>query len=109
MEAYFRVFVNLESNKWAKLLLMTEFAYNNAKNASISHNSFKLNCGYHSWILYKEDIDPRFQSKSVDKLSTELKKLIIVCQKNLYHTRELQKYAHNKGVKPRSSAFNKKV
>ena len=48
MEAYLRAFVNWEQNDWAQLLPMAEFAYNNAKNASIGHTPFELNCGFHS-------------------------------------------------------------
>ncbi len=47
MEAYLQAFVNFEQNDWARLLPMAEFAYNNAKNASIGHIPFKLNCGFH--------------------------------------------------------------
>ena len=107
MEAYLRVFVNFEQNDWARLLPMAEFAYNNAKNASIGHTLFELNCGYHLRMLYKEDVNSRSQSKSADKLLAELRELIIVCQENLYHAQELQKRAYNKGVKPRSYAFGK--
>ena len=32
-----------------------------------------------------------------------------VCQQNLHHTQELQKWAHNKGVKPQSYASGNKV
>ena len=88
---------------------MAEFAYNNAKNASTGHTPFELNCGYHPWMSYEEDVDPRSQSKSVDELSVELKKLMIVCRKNLHHVQELQKRVHNKGVKPRSYAPGEKV
>ena len=59
---------------------MVEFAYNNAKNASTGHTPFELNCDYHPWMLYKEDIDPRSQSKLADKLLAELRELMIVCQ-----------------------------
>ncbi len=38
---------------------MAEFAYNNAKNASISHPSFELNCDFHPQASYKKDVDPR--------------------------------------------------
>ena len=62
MEAYLRVFVNLEQNNLAKLLPMAEFDYNNAKNTSTSHTPFELNCGYHLWMLYEEEVD--FCSKS---------------------------------------------
>ena len=88
---------------------MAKFAYNNAKNASTGHTLFELNSGYHPWILYKEEVDSRFKSKSADKLSAELEELMIVYQKNLHHTQELQKQAHNKGVKPRSYAPDDKI
>ena len=88
---------------------MAEFAYNNAKNASTGHTPFELNCGYHSRMSYKEDVDPRSQSKSADELSAELRELIMVCQENLHHAQELQNRAHDKGVKPRSYAPGKKV
>ena len=109
MEVYLRAFVNFEQNDWAKLLPMAEFAYNNAKNASTSHTLFKLNCGFHPQMSYEEDIDPRSQSKSANELSEELRQLMIVCRENLHHAQELQKRAHNKGVKPRSYAPGKKV
>ena len=99
MKAYLRAFVNFEQNDWARLLPMAEFAYNNTKNVSTGHTSFELNCGYHLWMSYKEDVNLRSQSKLVDELSAELRELMIVCRKNLHHTQELQKRAHNKGVK----------
>ena len=109
MEAYLRAFINFEQNEWARLLPMAEFAYNNDKNASTGHTPFKLNCGFHPRMSYKKDVDPRFQSKLADKLSAELRELIIVCQKNPHNAQELQKQAHNKGVKPRSYAPSEKV
>ena len=89
MEAYLRAFVNFEQNDWARLLPMAEFAYNNAKNTSTGHTPFELNCGYHPQMSYKEDVDPRSQSKSADELSAELRKLMIVCQENLHHAHKL--------------------
>ena len=86
-----------------------EIAYNNTKNASTGHTPFELNCSYHPWVLYKEDIKPRSQSKSADKLSAELRKLMIVCQENLHHAQELQKKAYDKEVKPQNYALRKKV
>ncbi len=88
---------------------MTEFAYNNAKNARISHTLFKLNCGFHPQVSYKKDVDPRSQSKSADKLATELRELIAVCKENLQHAQELQKQYHNKHAKPRSYTPDDKV
>ena len=88
---------------------MAKFAYNNAKNASNGHLLFKLNCGYHPRISYKDDVDPRSKSKSADDLLAELRELMIVCRENLHHAQKLQKRAHNKGVKPRSYAPSDKV
>lgn len=88
---------------------MAEFTYNNAKNVSTGHTPFELNCGYHTLVCYKEDIDPRFGFLSADELSSELRELMIVCQDNLFCTQELQKRAHNKGVKPKSYTPGDKV
>ena len=60
-------------------------------------------------MSYKEKVNPRSQSKSADKLAEELRELMIVYRENLHHAQELQKWAHNKGVKPRSYASSEKV
>ena len=70
---------------------MAEFAYNNTKNMSTGYILFELNCGYHSWMLYKKDFNLYFQSKSADKLLAELRKLMFVHCKKLYHTQKPQK------------------
>ena len=88
---------------------MAEFVYNNAKNASSGYMFFKLNYGYYLQMSYKDDIDPRSKFKSADKLSTELRELMIVCKKNLYHAQELHKRAYNKDIKLKSYIFNNKV
>ena len=81
MEAYLQAFVNFEQNDWARLLPMAEFAYNNAKNVSTGHKLFELNCGYHPQMSYKKEADSYSKSKSADKLSAELRELMIVWQK----------------------------
>ena len=58
MEAYLQAFVNFKQNDWAKLLPMSEFTYNNAKNASTGHMPLKLNSGYHLHVYFEEDTDP---------------------------------------------------
>ena len=89
METYLRAFINFKQNNWTKLLLMAEFTYNNAKNASTGHTPFELNCSYYPQILYKEEIDLRSKSKSADKLLAELRELIFVYWENLHHAQEL--------------------
>ncbi len=68
---------------------MAEFAYNNAKNASTGHTPFELNCGYHSRVSFKEDVDPRSRSCSVNELAEELRELMKVCCQNLLYAQEL--------------------
>ena len=109
MEAYLRAFVNFKKNDSARLLLMAEFAYNNAKNASTGFTPFELNCGYHPRVFYKVDLDFRSKSRTADELFSKLQELMIVCQQNLHYAQELEKWGHDKGVKPQSYAPGDKV
>ena len=88
---------------------MAKFAYNNAKNISTSYTPFGLNCGYHSCVSYKEDIDPCSKSKPVNDLASDLRKLMAIYWENLQHAPDLQKRAYDKGTKPRSYVPNDKV
>ncbi len=89
MEVYLRAFVNWEQDNWARLLLMAEFAYKNAKNANTGHTFFELNCGYHPRVSFEEDVDPRSKSRSANELAEELRELMEVCCQNLLHAQEL--------------------
>ena len=109
MEAYLRAFVNYEQNEWVKLIIMSEFAYNNAINVSTGHTPFELNCGFHPRVSYKEDVNPRSWSKTVDQLTTELQNLMFVYRENLEHAPELQKRYHDKHAKPKSYIPGDKV
>ena len=60
-------------------------------------------------MSYKDDVNPYSKSKSADELSAELREPMIGCRENLHHAQELQKRAHDKGVKPRSYAPGDKV
>ena len=80
MEVYFQAFVNFEQNDWARLFLMAEFAYNNAKNVSTSYTFFELNYGYYPWVSYEKDLDSRSKSKIAKELSFKLQNLMTVCQ-----------------------------
>ena len=88
---------------------MAEFAYNNAKNANTGQMPFELNCGYHLCVFFKEDTNPCCRSKTADKLSTKLRELMTVFQKNLHLAQKLQKQAHNTGVKPKNYTPGDKV
>ena len=67
---------------------MAEFTYNNSNNASTSHTPFELNYGYHSWMLYKKEVDPCSQSKSTNEVLERLRELMIVYCENLYHAQK---------------------
>ena len=51
---------------------MTEFAYNNTKNASTGYIPFELNYGYHPYVFYDKDLDLRSKSRIAKKLSSQL-------------------------------------
>ena len=57
---------------------MMEFAYNNTKNTSTGHMLFEFDRSYYPQMSYKEEVNPHSQFKSADKLSVELRKLMIV-------------------------------
>ncbi len=86
-----------------------EFAYNNATNASTDHILFELNCGYHSRVLFKENVEPRSRSRSANELAKELRELIEVYCQNLLYAQELEKRADDRGIKSCSYAPGEKV
>ena len=65
---------------------MTKFSYNNIQNAIIGYMLFELNCGYHFWMLYKENVKLCSKFKLVNKLLAKLKELITIYGKKLYYT-----------------------
>ena len=81
---------------------MTEFAYNNAKNASTRYTFFELNYGFYLQVFFKDDVNPYSRPYFANKLAKELRELIDICQQNLLYAQKLQKNAYNKGVKPQS-------
>ena len=68
IKAYFLVFVNFKQNNWVQFFFITKFAYNNTKNTSINHTSFKLNYKYQLCNFYKEDLDFYSKLKITKKL-----------------------------------------
>ena len=47
LEQYLRIFCNYQQDNWSKLLLLTEFAYNNTLSATTGVSPFFANKGYH--------------------------------------------------------------
>ena len=78
---------------------MAEYTYNNAKNASISHIFFELNCKYYPRVFCKKNFDLCLKLKSVEELFSKLQNLMVVGQQNLQHLQKFQKQAYNKVFK----------
>lgn len=84
-------FYQLKAEQLARLLPIAEFAYNNNKNASTSHMSFKLNYGYHPHIFFEDEVKPYSRYRSANKPAKKLRELISICHQNLLHIQEPQK------------------
>lgn len=82
MEAYWLFCDNFPLNNWGILPSIVKFTYNHIKIVRINYMSFKLNNDYYSSALYNEDVHPQFWFKSIDKLETWLRTLIIVLKKS---------------------------
>ena len=59
--------------------------YNNIKNANTGSTPFKLNCGYHLYMFYIENVNFPFKFKLVDELLAKLKELMTICKKNFHY------------------------
>lgn len=59
-------------------MLIAEFIYNNIKNSRINYIFFKLNYNFYSCIFYKKDINLFSRSKAINKLTTKVKKSMII-------------------------------
>lgn len=65
---------------------MTKFVYNNIENIGTNHTFFKLNCGYHPYISFKDEMNPYSKFCSADKLAKKVRNRIFIYQQNLLHT-----------------------
>jgi len=57
LEQYLRVYCNYQQDNWSELLPLTEFAYNNAPNATTGVSLFFANKGYHPNLSIYPDRD----------------------------------------------------
>src|SRR5258707_13169719 len=92
LEQYLQVYTNYQQDNWSSLLLLVEFAYNNAMNETTRVSPFFANKGYHPSLV----AEPNVQVSSIgaqcfisdlDDLHTELKWSIAKAQEHY------QKYA----------------
>ena len=64
LEQYLRAYVNYQQDNWARLLLMAEYANNNAVNASTGLTPFKALMGYNCDDLMPGDLKTPQQSSN---------------------------------------------
>ena len=57
LKQYLRIYCNYQQDNWSELLLLAEFLYNNAPNATTGVSPFFTNKGYHSNISIHPERD----------------------------------------------------
>jgi hypothetical protein len=86
LEQYLHIFCNYQQDNWSLLLLLGEFAYNNALSASTSTSPFFANKGYHPNITVHPEHKLASQHThefivDFDKLHAELHSQLSIMQK----------------------------
>jgi len=86
LKYYLRVYCNYQQDNWSKLLLLVEFAYNNAPSATTSVSLFFTNKGYHPNLsVYPEQDIASFHAHdfvlNLDELQDTLKEEIAKAQR----------------------------
>ena len=87
LKQYLHVYCNYQQDNWSKLLLLAEFAYNNALSATTGISPFFANKGYHSNITVhpKHDIASFWAcdfAVDLDELQSTLKAEISMAQQH---------------------------
>ena len=87
LEQYLHIYCSYQQNNWSQLLLLTEFVYNNALNASTGITPFFANKGYHPNItIYPEHNLASLKARelvltvNLDELHSVLKDEIAITQ-----------------------------
>ena len=90
MKQYFKTYVNFQQDNWVKLLLMTEFAYNNAKHAFTRMSPFEIMLEYSSKMAWEDLMNERVKSKSAKQHVKELNQLMTVLKERLHDSQKHQ-------------------
>ena len=102
MKAYLRAYSRFEQDDWVQWLPMSEFAYNNSRQASTTTSPFEALLGYHPRMSYEDNRDPQSKSRTADENAAALQDLMKELKMNLTESQELQTLYHNKHMKERS-------
>jgi len=85
LEQYLRIYCNYQQDNWAELLPISEFAYNNAPNATTGVSPFFTNKGYHPNLSVHPECDIASSrackfAMDLDELHQQLRKSISEAQ-----------------------------
>jgi len=102
VERYLRFFCSYMQNDWAKLLLMVEFADNNALFSATFSTPFFLNKDFHSCMSFELDVieyessRERLQAAKAEDISEHMNKTLKFARESLAKTREQMMKQANK-------------
>ncbi len=86
LEQYLQIYMNYQQDNWTEFLPLTEFAYNNATNATTGVSPFFTNKGYHLEIT--ADLQAVSTSTEVEQFMTNLSELQDALKENIAKAQE---------------------
>lgn len=98
LEHYLRVYCTEQQTNWIQLLPMAEFAYNNAKHATIGCSPFYALYGYHPEVYI--DVEDDAKGGKIPAIEERLKKV--------HHIRQLLEIRWKQATDMQAKYFNKK-
>src|SRR5258705_8948046 len=86
LEQYLRGYMNYQQDNWVTLLLMAEFAYNNAMNATTGVSPFFANKGYHPELT--SDLQAKTSSAEAQAFVADLECIQAELKENITQAQE---------------------
>src|SRR5258707_8908313 len=86
LEQYLQTYTNYQQDNWVMLLLMAEFAYNNAMNATTGVSPFFMNKGYHP--EFTADLQANTSSAEVQMFVADLERTQAELKENIAQAQE---------------------
>src|SRR5258707_8122042 len=86
LEQYLQTYTNYQQDDWAMLLLMAEFAYNNATNMMMGVSPFFMNKGYH--LEFTADLQANTLLAKVQMFVADLEFIQVELKENIAQAQE---------------------
>lgn len=101
LEQYIRIYCSYQQDNWSGLLLLAEFAYNNAPTASTGITPFFANKGYHPNLTVCPKVDMKSDLAkdfvvNIDEFHTFLCKEILLAQNKYKEQADCSQMEHHK-------------